>query len=360
MALKLGKGVSTRPSVLDVFTTFQKKHGETIGAFGGYAGPGERLPTGLFPLDLALGGGFPRGKVATIFGPESSGKTNIALSTIRMAQLLYPDEVAVFISTEGFDRDWAKIMGVDVGKLLVVQPVYAEQVIDFAAKFLSAADCSIVVIDSIAALISTTELEKGGEGQTMGGSAIIVNRLVRATTQALTESEKIGHFPTLLYINQIRQKIAVMYGSPETTPGGMGPLFQSAIRLRVYGKNVMDNKISKVLPIAKEINFQLPKNKTPIIAVSGALQMVTVAHNGFVPGDCDDWNTILAYLKMLGLMAKKEKGQGWIMLEKEYLKQEDCEAAIRADPVFGNFVRKTIIEKMLNSGKLLEAVDDAD
>jgi hypothetical protein len=107
----------------------------------------------------------------------------------------------------------------------------------------------------------------------------------------------------------------------------------------------------------KDINFQLPKNKCPIIAASGAVQMVTVAHNGFKPGECDDWNTILSYLKSLGLLTKKEKGQGWIMFSKEYDKQEHCEAAIREDPVFGNFVRKTLIDKMLNSGQLLDAVE---
>ena len=360
MAVKLGKGVSTRPSVLDVFTTFQKKHGESIGAFGGYANAGDRLPTGLFPLDLALGGGIPRGKVTTIFGPESSGKTNIAFSLIKMAQLLYPDQVCVFISIEGFDRDWAKIFGVDVEKLLVVQPSYAEQVVDFARQFLAAEDCSLVVIDSLAAMITTQEVEKGGEGMTPGGAGLVTGKLVRQTTLSLSEAEKVGHYPTLVYINQIRHKIGVMYGSPETTPGGMAPLFQSAIRLRVYGKNVTDPKISKVLPVAKEINFQLPKNKCPIIAASGALQMVTVGHNGFVPGDCDDWNTILGYSKSLGMITKKEKGQGWTMMEKEYGKQEEIEAAIRADPIFGNFVRKTIIDRMLNSGQLLEAVDDAE
>jgi recombination protein RecA len=356
MAVKLGKGVGA-PSVLDVFTSFQKKHGDSIGAFGGYAQSSERLPTGLFPLDLALGGGLPRGKVTTIFGPESSGKTNIALCCIRMAQLLYPEQICVFLSIEGFDPEWAKVMGVDVDKLLVVQPSYAEQVIDFAAKFLSAADCSLVVLDSIAAMISTQELEKGGDGAIVGSSAIVVNRLVRATTQALSESEKIGHFPTLLYINQIRHKIGVMYGSPETTPGGMGPLFQSSVRLRVYGKNVTDPKISKVLPIMKDISFQLPKNKCPIVAASGAVQMITVAHNGFRPGDCDDWNTIASYLKNLGMLGKKEKGQGWLMFDKEYHKLEDCEGAIRDDPVFGNHVRKTIIDQMLNSGQLLDAVE---
>jgi recombination protein RecA len=226
-----------------------------------------------------------------------------------------------------------------------------------ARQFLAAADCSLVVIDSLAAMITTQEAEKGGEGNTPGGAGLVTGKLVRQTTLSLSEAEKEGRFPTLVYINQIRHKIGVMYGSPETTPGGNAPLFQSGIRLRVYGKNVIDPKISKVLPIAKEINFQLPKNKCPIIAASGALTMVTVGNNGFRPGDCDDWNTIAAYAKNLGLLAKKEKGQGWLMFDKEYQTLEACENEVRCDPVFGNFLRKTIIEKMLNFGHMLDAVE---
>ena len=122
------------PSIADVLQGFQKTLGESVGSFDWKMGTVDRIPTGLFPLDLALGGGFPRGKSTTIFGPESSNKTNIVLSAIRMHQMLWPDKICVFISIEGFDPTWAKVMGVDVSKLLVVQPSYAEQVVDMAFK----------------------------------------------------------------------------------------------------------------------------------------------------------------------------------------------------------------------------------
>ena len=117
-----------------------------------------------------------------------------------------------------------------------------------------------MVIDSLAAMISTQQAEKSAEQSTPGGMSQVVGKLVTKTTLALNEAELAGRFPTLIYINQIRYKIGVMYGSPETTPGGQAPLYQSSVRLRVYGKNVMDNKVSTVLPVIKEVNFTLPKN----------------------------------------------------------------------------------------------------
>ena len=275
-----------------------------------------------------------------------------------MHQLLWPDKVCVFISIEGFDATWAKVMGVDVSKLLVVQPSYAEQVVDMAERFLAAEDCGIVAIDSLAAMITTQEAEKSAEGSNPGATGLVVGKLVRKTTLALNEAERAGRFPTLIYINQIRHKIGVMYGSPETTPGGNAPLFQSAVRLRVYGKSEMDNKVSTVLPVFKTAQFTLPKNKCPVIATSGKFTMVTVAHKGWQVGECDDWNTVSTYAKTLGMLAKKEGSKGgWIMLGTEYAKLDEIEAAMREDKVLGNKVRQTIISKLLTQGEMMAAVE---
>ncbi|MFI5102876.1 MAG: hypothetical protein ACHP9V_05845 [Terriglobales bacterium] len=333
--------------------------GENVGSFGGYQPPVERVPTGLFPLDLALGGGLPRGKATTIFGPESSGKTNILLGAIRMHQLLWPDKLNVFISIEGFDKPWAKKMGVDVDKVLVVQPSYGEEVVDMAEKFLTADDCGIVGIDSLAAMISTQEAEKSATSGNPGKSAFVVGQLVRKTTLALNESEKAGRFPTLIYINQIRHKIGVMYGSPETTPGGFGPLFQSAIRLRVYGKNIFEPKVSKTMPVIKETVFTLPKNKCPIVSVEGMFRMVTVPHLGWTIGECDDWNTVSSYMKHLGMLIKGEK-KGWTLGGTAYDTLAEIEAVIRADKKFGHAVRQEIIGRVLAAGDLIAPVGDDD
>jgi recombination protein RecA len=349
-------------SMKNVLKKFQKELGEDVGNFGGYTGPIDRVPTGLFPLDLALGGGFPRGKASTIFGPESSNKTNIVLSAIRMHQLIWPEKTNCFISVEGFDVPWAKTMGVDTDKVIVVQPNYAEEVVDMAEKFLSAEDCGIVAIDSLAAMISTQEANKSATEMNPGKSAFVVGALVRKTTLSLNAAELAGRFPTLLYINQIRSKIGVMYGSPETTPGGYGPLYQSNIRLRVYGKSILDPKVSKVLPVFKQVKFTVPKSKCPIIAAEGMFNMVTVPHNGWKVGECDDWNTVSSYMKSLGLLVKHEK-KGWVMLGEHYNVLDDCEARTREDKMFGNKARQAIIGKLLEGGDMLENVggeeDDA-
>jgi recombination protein RecA len=273
--------------------------------------------------------------------------------------LLWPDKTNVFISIEGFDEPWARKMGVDTDKVIVVQPHYAEEVVDMAEKFLLAEDCGVVAIDSLAAMISTQEAEKSASSANPGRTANVVGSLVRKTGSALNECEKEGRFPTLLYINQIRHKIGVMYGSPETTPGGFAPLFQSSIRLRVYGKNILDPKVSKVLPVGKEVTFTLPKNKCPIIGIEGMYKMVTVAHNGWNVGDCDDWNTVAAYMKHLGQLKRHEK-KGWVMCGTEYPTLDACEAYIRTNKAYGANLRKNIINELLLTGNLQAPDEEAD
>lgn len=359
VVVKKGGTVSTLASAKDVLSKYQKHLGDSIGAQGGHSVLGDRAPTGMFPLDLALGGGLPRGKVTTIFGPESSAKTNLALKVIALHQIMHPELLCVFISIEGFDKPWAKLMGVDVDKLIVLYPSFAEQVVDMARDFISAPDCGVVVLDSIAAMISTQEAEKSAEGETPGGTARVIGKLVRQTTLALNDAEKEGRQPTLIYINQIRHKIGVMFGSPETTPGGFPPLFQSAIRLRVYGKNITDTKISQTMPIAKEVNFTVPKWKVPILSASGKFTMVTIPNNGFGVGECDDWNTISQHLKDYGQLAKAEgKGaKGWTMLGENYPTLDAAEEKLR-EPKFGTEVRQAIIQRSLTENHLLATTED--
>lgn len=359
MAVNVKKTKKTTTSAASLLSSFQTTYGDSIGNFGGNLVDTDRVPTGMFPLDLSLGGGFPRGKCSIIFGPESSGKTNLALLAIANHQLLWPDKTNVFFDVEGsYDPAWAKILGVDTEKVIVIRPSYAEQLVDMVESILQTEDCGIVVIDSLAALVTTQEIDSSAEKANVGGAGLVTGKLVRKTTLALNEAEKNGYKPTLIYINQTRMKIGVMYGNPETQPGGNAPQFQACIRLRVYGKNEMDSKVSTVMPIKKVTTFAISKWKCPILAASGKFEMVTMAHNGMVPGFCDDFNTVAAYLKEFGMFEKADK-KGWAILGEVYPTQAEFKAKLYADKKFGTEVRQGIITRLLEDGQTLN-VEDAD
>jgi recombination protein RecA len=252
----------------EMMGVFQKTFGEKNLSIGGELDPAkDRLPTGLFELDLALGGGFPRGRCTTIFGAESSSKTNIVLLAIANHQRMFPALVCVFFDIEhAFDPNWAKLLGVDVDKLIVVRPSFGEQVVDMAEGFLHTEDIGVVAIDSLAAMMSTKEIENEAGKATPGASGNLVSKLARKTILAMSEAEKQGRYPTLFYINQIRYKIGIVYGNPETMPGGDWPRFQSSIWLKVHGKNVIDPKVHAIMPSVKEVAFVVKKWKCPILS----------------------------------------------------------------------------------------------
>jgi len=189
----------------------------------------EVIPTGILTLDLALGvGGVPRGRVIEIFGPEASGKTTLALTIAAEAQK--QGGVAAMVDAEhAFDPKFAKILGVDVENMYVSQPDYGEQALEIAETLVrSGAAVDVVIIDSVAALVPKAEIEgEMGEAQ-IGLQARLMSQALRKLTAAVNKSKSI-----IIFINQIRHKIGVMYGSPETTTGGLALKFYASLRLEV-------------------------------------------------------------------------------------------------------------------------------
>ena len=337
-------------STADVMAATQKKFGKTVGSFGGKLLNTARVPTGAFQFDMATGGGFPSGRCSIVYGPESSGKTNLVLRTIALHQRMYPDKVCSLVDIETMDPEWARALGVDVDKLGWFRPSYAEQAVDIVESLLCAEDCGVVALDSLAAMITTTEAENSADKGSMGGNSILIGKMVRKTTLALNDAEKSGRSPTLIYINQTRHKIGVMFGDPETMPGGNAPFFQAAMRVRVYGKNKTDAKVSKVMPVMKETTFVLKKWKVPIVSPSGNFDMVMVPHNGLQPGEIDDINTVAAYLKEYGQLEKTKKG--WTALGEHYATLEAFKTRLYEDKDFGAEVRAAIIARVVAEGAL--------
>ncbi len=184
------------------------------------------IPTGSLSLDIALGGvGVPRGRVTEMFGPEASGKTTLALHIIASAQRA--GGVAAFIDAEhALDTTWAKKLGVDVSSLLVSQPDTGEQALEITEMLIRSNSIDVIVIDSVAALTPKAEIE-GQMGDThMALQARLMSQAMRKLTAVISKSKT-----SLVFINQIRMKIGVMFGNPETTPGGRALKFYSSVRI---------------------------------------------------------------------------------------------------------------------------------
>ena len=186
----------------------------------------EGIETGSLSLDIALGGrGIPRGRVTELFGPESSGKTTLALHVIANAQRA--GGVAAFIDAEhALDTTWAKRLGVDVSGLLVSQPDTGEQALDIVEMLISSNSVDVIVVDSVAALTPKAEIEGEMGDSHMGLQARLMSQAMRKLTSIINKSKT-----ALVFINQIRMKIGVMFGNPETTTGGRALKFYSSVRI---------------------------------------------------------------------------------------------------------------------------------
>ena len=192
----------------------------------------EAIPTGSLSLDIALGiGGVPRGRIVEIYGPESSGKTTVALHIVAEAQRMGGE--AVFIDVEhALDPVYAQALGVDIDSLLVSQPDTGEQALEICEALVRSGAIDVVVVDSVAAMTTKAEIEGEMGDSFVGLQARLMSQALRKLTGAISKSNAV-----CIFINQLREKIGVMYGNPETTPGGRALKFYSSVRLDVRKKD---------------------------------------------------------------------------------------------------------------------------
>jgi len=213
----------------------------------------DSISTGSFSLDLALGiGGLPRGRVVEIYGPESSGKTTLAISTVAQAQKLGGS--CAFIDAEhAFDPEYAKNIGVNLDDLLISQPDNGEQALEICETLVRSNALDVIVVDSVAALVPRAEIEGEMGDSMMGVQARLMSQALRKLTGAVSKSKTV-----LIFINQIRMKIGVMFGNPETTTGGNALKFYSSVRLDIRRKAALKKGDDTV---GNNVTVKVVKNK---------------------------------------------------------------------------------------------------
>ncbi|CAL9590921.1 MULTISPECIES: recombinase RecA [Saccharothrix] len=304
--------------------------------------PIEVIPTGAIALDVALGiGGLPRGRVVEIYGPESSGKTTVALHAVANAQR--NGGIAAFIDAEhALDPDYARKLGVDTDALLVSQPDTGEQALEIADMLVRSGALDILVVDSVAALVPRAEIEGEMGDNHVGLQARLMSQALRKITGALNASNT-----TAIFINQLREKIGVMFGSPETTTGGKALKFYASVRLDVRRIETLKDGGE---PVGNRTRVKVVKNKVapPFKqAEFDILYGVGISREGSLIDMGVDQGIL-------------RKSGAWYTYEGDQLGQgkENARKFLRENPDVANEIEKRIKEK-LGIGATLEADDTA-
>lgn len=342
--------------VTEIVAGINDEYGTKVVGAGVDWSEGDRIPTGWFPFDLATGGGFPMGGVSVLFGPESSCKTSVALRAIAQCQQLKPHLKCVFLDLEGaYEPTWGRHLGVNNDALVYALPEYAEQVVDMTTALLQAEDIGIVVIDSLAAMSPENEVVSSAEKASVGGAGLIISKFYRKLTTCINQAKKEGRFPLVIAINQIRHKVGVMYGSPETQPGGFAFKFASKLTVRLYGKDIEDKKLSNAMPVYKEISGEVRKWKVPICAKSFKMQMATAEIPGKLTlGHVNSWNTVSTYLKQYGWLRKEKKSGPWVLFGDEYKTLNLLQYRLDVEVDYRDDVESKIIAQALSPSEIID------
>jgi recombination protein RecA len=306
--------------------------------------PVEVIPTGAISLDIALGiGGLPRGRVVEIYGPESSGKTTVALHAVANAQA--QGGIAAFIDAEhALDPEYAKKLGVDTDALLVSQPDTGEQALEITDMLIRSGAIDIIVIDSVAALVPRAEIEGEMGDSHVGLQARLMSQALRKITGALSQTGT-----TCIFINQLREKIGVFFGSPETTTGGKALKFYSSIRLDVRRIETLKDGTE---PVGNRTRIKVVKNKMAPPFKQAEFDIL-YGHGISREGSLLDLGVEHGFVRKSG---------AWYTYEGDQLGQgkENSRNFLIDNPDLGNEIEKRIKEKLGVGPQLGAEVGDID
>jgi recombination protein RecA len=305
----------------------------------------ETLSTGSLAIDLALGvGGLPLGRIVEIYGPESSGKTTFCLSVIAEAQR--KGGLAAFIDVEhALDPKYARVVGVKLDDLLVSQPDSGEDALNITETLIRSNSIDLIVLDSVAALISKQELDGQMGDQQMGSQARLMSQAMRRLTAVVSKTKCV-----CIFTNQIREKIGVMFGNPETTPGGRALKFFSSVRIDIRRKDQIKTPEGKV--IGNRTKIKIVKNKVAPPFTECEFDIMY-----------DEGISRIGSLLDLGLEHKiLEKKGAWITYQGDLVGQgrDAAKQAIREKPELGEKIAKAILEKVNVTGGTVVTGDAAE
>lgn len=322
----------------------------------------ERIPTGVFEFDYHTGGGFPCGRYSVVFGKESSGKTNLIFNAIKSVQLLPPPcNVAVFVDVEGtFDPTWAAQFGIDLDKLLVIKPTHGEEAVDIIQALVKVEEVKFIGVDSVAAMISVNEDNKSVSTADVGSQSLLVKRLCNKVVLALNNEAKRNHFPCLVFINQIRYKIGVMFGNPETMPCGETIKFLSSLTVRIDGKDKMIKEYSSELPVFKEVNARIVKSKIPVMGKTFGYDHTLLAHDLLTVGQSASFSTVEKHLKTHGVLKKSGTGKGWVLDGLHQNLLSDFQQKYYAEPEYALKLQKLVLNLSAKEGFIIDSENTAD
>lgn len=348
----------------DVVAAMLKTYGKTSLITGSevQARKVKRIPSGIFPLDFALEGGWAQGGVHTLAGHKSSFKTTALFSTIGQALQMcancwehqskcsckdYREPVIAFIDIEGaMDAKWAGRF-FDLSKILVSTPEYAEQGLSIGEALLRSRKCDLFFLDSLAFLTPAKEIEEDISKDLMGVQARTIGKGVRKFNAALNAAmSEDGKRPTVFFTNQIRMKLGVMFGNPETTPGGLAPGFMAWTEVKMKGgKYKMDDDGEKAL--FADFGFSIDKSKTSTPRTSYEFRMMLADTDTSKLGQIDDGDFIVTHLERLGVISGG--GSSWNCLGEKFGKKTDIAQRVLTDKAFASKAKDFLIQAVTSS-----------
>ena len=293
-------------SIHEGVKTLHKSYGKETGGKGAKYAEFTRLPTGIFDLDLALGGGIPMGAVSIFYGTEGSGKTSLAIRCAVEFQKRYPNKKIAWLDVENqWDEKWARLHGLDCDQLFMFKPTTSEEASDQADQVAFSEDAGLLIIDSIAALATYDMLEKDANTSIVG-SAKTSTTMMRKIAGGMMEHAKAKSTLTVIYINQVRTKIGFVMGNPEFLPGPNYQNYQAFLKLRLTSKPIMKEKVAAI-PIYSDNTARVAKKKFPAIRNAAAWQTILYPHNGHKPLTLNNHKYMEKVLEDLGYLEKADK-----------------------------------------------------
>jgi len=356
------------PTLKDFMRTSIKKYGlNTITKGEGAPMDFPRLPTGVFPLDYAVGGGFPMKVTSSLYGPPGGGKSLTLQKLIYTAQNYcwncfnylwdcdcdsQQSKEAVVVCTEIMDLEFARVLGIDVDRLHLAEPDYGEQAGDIIIELLKAEDVGLVCLDSIAMLTPLAELESSMEDFQVASQARLIAKLIRKVKSTLIREKKKGHNVMFVATNQVRTKIGQMYGNPEEVPGGFCSKHDWHLTLRMsqLASDNKDTELNQVINGKFKASTAAMSNKKKLFTMAGAAEYFITLNEGgeFSKGTVIDFKT---FEKMASEIEFIKKGP-WRCNGREYkLKAEMIQDWVD-DPQFYLSCKKKLIDELCNIAKM--------